>query len=190
MKKALSLVLTVFLSLSAFKIVSSAEVTEPRTITSIELHNMKYYAAVKTEEEIRDAVFYVNFVAQYDDGTTAQYTSEDGWNDPTVTAEVSWYVQPEDEENYGTQQSLYITIDGQDYWAGYVNVEVNAFKALFRTIVTWDWVTPEVVVTAGILVTVLTIVHTIRKWVRRGALFLLGGWLITRLLPKAVAESL
>lgn len=190
MKKLVSLILIFALCLSTFAIAASAEEAQSRTITSIELHNMKYYAAVKTEEEVRDAVFYVNFVAQYDDGTTAQYTSEDGWNDPTVTAEVSWYVQPEDEENFGAQQSLYITIDGQDYWAGYVNVEVNAFKALFRTIVTWDWVTPEVVVTAGILVTILTIIHTIRKWVRVGLAFLFGGWLLSRILPKVVAESL
>ena len=190
MKKLISLILIFTLCLSTFAIAASAEEAESRTITSIELHNMKYYAAVKSEEDVKDAVFYVNFVAQYDDGTTAQYMSDDGWDDPTVTAEVSWYVQPEDEENFGAQQSLYITIDGQDYWAGYVNVEVNAFKALFRTIVTWDWVTPEVVVTAGILVTILAVIRTIHKWVRRGALFLLGGWLITRLLPKAVAESL
>ena len=190
MKKIISLILIFALCLSTFTFAVSAEEAESRTITSVELHNMKYYAAVKTEEEVRDAVFYVNFVAQYDDGTTAQYTSDDGWDDPTVTAEVSWYVQPENEENFGAQQSLYITIDGQDYWAGYVNVEVNAFKALFRTIVTWDWVTPEVVVTAGILVTILAVVHTFRKWVKRGVLFLLGGWLLSRLLPKAVAESL
>ena len=190
MKKFISLTLILSLCLSTSVIAASAEDTEAKAITSIELHNMKYYAAVKTEEDVRDAVFYVNFVAQYDDGTTAQYTSDDGWDDPTVTAEASWYVQPEDEENFGAQQSLYITIDGQDYWAGYVNVEVNAFKALFRTIVTWDWVTPEVVVTAGILVTILTVIRTIRKWVRTGLVFLFGGWLIAHLLPKVVEMPL
>lgn len=190
MKRIIALLIVLALGIATISFATSAEDVLSKTITSIELHNMKYYAAVKTEENVKDAVFYVNFVAQYDDGTTAQYTSEDGWNDPTVTAEVSWYVQPEDEENFGAQQSLYITIDGQDYWTGYVNVEVNAFKALFRTVVTWDWVTPEVVVTAGILVTILTIIHTIRKWVRVGLAFLFGGWLLSRILPKVVAESL
>ena len=165
MKKLISIILAISLCFSMFAITASAEEAESRTITSIELHNVKYYAAVRTNEDVRDAAFFIDFVAHFDDGTTAQYNSKNGWDDETVTADVSWYVQPEDDENFGSQQSLYVTIDGQDYWAGYVKVEVNKWKALFRTIVTWDWVTPEVVETASAIVIAAFIIHTIYEWI-------------------------
>ena len=63
--------------------------------------------------------------------------------DPTVTSEVTWYIKPEVDENYGAQQSLYITIDGVDYWAGYVDVQIDPVKAVLRNIITWDWMTCE-----------------------------------------------
>lgn len=144
MKKILSLILALVMCLSTFPIVSSANEETERTVTSVELHNVRYYAAVKNEEKIPDAVFYVKFVAYFDDGTSAEYDSKKGWSDVTITSEVSWYIQPEDDENFGDQQSLYITIDGEDFWAGYVNVEVNAWRAIFRTVVTWSWLTPDV----------------------------------------------
>lgn len=165
MKKIISLILIFALCLSTFAFAVSAEEAESRTITSIELHNVKYYAAVRTDEDVRDAAFFIDFVAHFDDGTTAQYNSKNGWDDETVTADVSWYVQPEDDENFGSQQSLYITIDGQDYWAGYVKVEVNKWKALFRTVVTWSWVTPEVIETASAIVVAAFILHTVFEWI-------------------------
>ena len=145
MKKTISLLLAFIMCLSAFSIVSFANEDVERTVTSVELHNVRYYAAVKKEEKIPDAVFYVNFVAYFDDGTSAEYDSKKGWSDATITSEVSWYVQPEADENFGDQQNLYITIDGEDFWAGYVNVEVNTWKAIFRTVVTWSWLTPELI---------------------------------------------
>lgn len=131
------------LCLSTFAFAVSAEEAQSRTITSVELHNVKYYAAVRTNEDVRDAALFIDFVAHFDDGTTAQYDSKDGWSDKTITADVSWYIKPENDENYGAQQSLYVTIDGVDYWAGYTHVEVNKFKAFMRNVITWDWMTGE-----------------------------------------------
>lgn len=145
MKKTISLLLALIMCFSVFSIMSFANEDVERTITSVELHNVRYYASVKNEEKIPDAVFYVNFVAYFDDGTSAEYDSKKGWSDATITSEVSWYVQPETDENFGDQQSLYITIDGEDFWAGYVNVEVSAWKAIFRVIVTWSWLTPDLI---------------------------------------------
>ncbi len=150
MKKLISIILAISLCFSMFAIAASAEGEEVgRMITSIELHNVKYYQAVKTADKIADAAFFIDFVAYFDDGTTAEYNSKKGWNDPTVTSDVSWYIKPESEENFGDQQSLYVVVDGEEYWAGYVNVEVNKWKAIFRVVVTWDWVAPAVVKTAN-----------------------------------------
>lgn len=166
MKKIISLILAVSLCFSMFAIAASAEGEEAgRMITSIELHNVKYYQAVKSSDEIAGAAFFVDFVAYFDDGTTAEYNSDKGWNDETVTSDVSWYIKPENEENYGDQQSLYVTVDGEEYWAGYVKVEVNKWKALFRTVVTWSWVTPEVIETASAIVVAAFILHTVFEWI-------------------------
>ena len=183
MKKIISLILIFALCFSTFAVAASAEESESRTITSIELHNVKYYAAVRTNEDVRDAAFFIDFVAHFDDGTTAEYNSKNGWDDETVTADVSWYVQPEDDENFGSQQSLYVTIDGQDFWAGYVKVEVNKWKALLRTIVTWDWVTPEVVETAGIITVTAFIIYVACQWIRDTVILGIFGGILSALRP-------
>ena len=69
------------------------------------------------------------------------YDSDYGWDDETVTSEVTWYIRPEVDENYGSQQSLYVTIDGADFWAGYVDVQIDPVKAVLRNVITWDWMT-------------------------------------------------
>ena len=143
MKKFISLTLALIMCLSVFSVAAFAAEEITRNIASIELHTVKYYEAVHNEAEIASAALYVNFLVYYTDGTTALYDSKEGWDEPTVTSEVTWYIKPENDENYGGQQSLYITIDGVDYWAGYVDVEVNSFKALMRNIITWDWMTCE-----------------------------------------------
>lgn len=162
MKKLISLALALIMCFSVFSVaVSAAEETTIREVTSVELHNVKYYAAVKTAEEIAGAAFYVNFVAYFDDGTSVAYNSEDGWADPSVTATVSWYIQPETDENFGDQQSLYVVIDGEEYWAGYTHVEVDQWKALFRSVVTLDWVIPEVIETAGVIAKALLTMYSV-----------------------------
>lgn len=143
MKKLISLTLALIMCLSVFSVAAFATEANTRNIASIELHTVKYYEAVHKESEIASAALYVNFLVYYTDGTTALYDSKKGWDDAAVTSEVSWYIKPENDENYGGQQSLYIAIDGVDYWAGYVDVEVNSFKALMRNIITWDWMTCE-----------------------------------------------
>lgn len=143
MKKLISLTLALIMCLSVFSVAAFATEENTRNIASVELHVVQYYEAVKTESEISSAAIYVNFLVYYTDGTTALYDSKMGWDDPTVTSEVTWYIKPEVDENYGGQQSLYVNIDGVDYWAGYTHVEVDKFKAILRNIVTWDWMTPE-----------------------------------------------
>ncbi len=143
MKKLISLTLALIMCLSVFSLAAFAAEENTRNIASIELHTVKYYEAVHNEAEIASAALYVNFLVYYTDGATVLYDSKNGWDDVTVTSEVSWYIKPENDENYGGQQSLYITIDGVDYWAGYVDIEVNTFKALMRNIITWDWMACE-----------------------------------------------
>lgn len=143
MKKLISLTLALIMCLSVFSVAAFATEVNTRNIASVELHTVKYYEAVHKESEIASAALYVNFLVYYTDGTTALYDSKKGWDDATVTSEVSWYIKPETDENYGGQQSLYITVDGTDYWACYVDVEVDSVKATFRNIITWDWMTPE-----------------------------------------------
>ena len=174
MKKLISLALAFIMCFSVCSVsvfatedVTTEVETEETTheVTSVELHNVKYYAAVKTAEEIAGAAFHIDFVAYFDDGTSVAYNSKDGWADEAVTAEVSWYIQPETDENFGDQQSLYVVIDGESYWAGYTHVEIDQCKALFRTIVTWDWVTPEVVETVGILAGIALVMYTAFQWI-------------------------
>lgn len=144
MKKLTSLILAVLLCMSCFTLIGSAvDEAKAKTVTNVELHTVKYYEAVHNEAEIASAALYVNFLVYYTDGTTALYDSDDGWDNAEITSEVTWYIKPEVDENYGAQQSLYITIDGVDYWAGYTHVEVNKFKATLRNIITWDWMTCE-----------------------------------------------
>lgn len=139
MKKSISLILSFVLLFSAFAIVASAEEVENKEITSIELQTAKYYSAVKTDTEIENAAFFVDFIAYYSDGTSAEYDSTHGWSDESITSEVSWRIVPD--ESLGGQQNLFITVDGEEYWAGYVKVEVNKAKAILRTIVTLDGTT-------------------------------------------------
>ena len=141
MKKLISLTLALIMCLSVFSVAAFATEENTRNIASIELHKVKYYEAVYNEAEIASAALYVNFLVYYTDGTTAVHDSAFGWEDPTVTSEVTWYLKPENDENYGSQQSLYVTIDGVDYWAGYVNVQIDPVKAALRNIITWDWMT-------------------------------------------------
>lgn len=143
MKKLISLTLALIMCLSVFSVAAFATEENTRNIASIELHTVKYYEAVHNEAEIASAALYVNFLVYYTDGTTALYDSDDGWDNAEIISEVTWYIKPEVDENYGAQQSLYITIDGVDYWAGYTHVEVNKFKATLRNIITWDWMTCE-----------------------------------------------
>lgn len=181
MKKLISLALTLIMCLSVFSVAVSAAEETTREIASIELHTVKYYAAVKTAEEIADAAFFVDFVASFDDGTTVAYNSKDGWADESITAEVSWHIQPETDENFGDQQSLYIAIDGEEYWAGYTHVEVDQCKAIFRSVVTWDWVTPEVIETAGVLAGIALAMYTAFQWFVGTVIFnLIAGIILTR----------
>lgn len=143
MKKLISLTLALIMCFSVFSVAAFATEENTRNIASIELHTVKYYEAVYNEAEIASAALYVNFLVYYTDGSTAIYDSDDGWDDPTVTSEVTWYIKPEADENYGGQQSLYVTIDGTDYWAGYVDVHIDPVKAALRNIITWDWMTCE-----------------------------------------------
>lgn len=106
-------------------------------VKSISLLSATYYEAVETEEQIHDAVVSVSFTATLSDGTELTYSTKDGWSNG-ANYEVSAYIQNETDENFGEQQSLYIVIDGQEFWAGYTNVEVNQAKALLRQIVTLD----------------------------------------------------
>lgn len=182
MKKFFSLALALIMCLSVFSVAVSATEETTHEIASIELHTVKYYAAVKTAEEIADAAFFVDFVASFDDGTTVAYNSKDGWADPSVTAEVSWYIQPETDENFGDQQSLYLIIDGEEYWAGYTHVEVDQWKALFRSVVTWDWVTPEVIETAGVLAGIAMVMYTAFQWIVGSVIFnLIAGIFLSRI---------
>lgn len=144
MKKLTSLILAVLLCMSCFTLIGSAvDEAKAKTVTNVELHTVKYYEAVHNEAEIASAALYVNFLVYYTDGTTALYDSKKGWDNAEITSEVTWYIACENDENFGAQQSLYVTIDGVDYWAGYVDVEVNSFKATLRNIITWDWMTCE-----------------------------------------------
>ena len=137
MKKAFILFLATVLCISAICITAFA--AESKEITSIELQTAKYYSAVKADTEIENAVFFVDFIAYYSDGKSDEYDSTHGWSDESITSEVSWRIAPD--ESLGDQQNLFITIDGEEYWAGYVKVEVNKAKAIFRTIVTLDGTT-------------------------------------------------
>ncbi len=143
MKKLISLTLALIMCLSVFSVAAFATEENTRNIASIELHKVKYYEAVYNEAEISSAALYVNFLVYYTDGTTALYDSDEGWDNSEITSEVSWYIKPEVDENYGGQQSLYVTIDGVDYWAGYVDVQIDPVKAALRNIITWDWMTCE-----------------------------------------------
>lgn len=137
MKKLSSIFLALILCISAIGVTAFA--AENKEITSIELQTAKYYSAVKTDTEIENAAFFVDFIAYYSDGTSAEYNSTHGWSDESITSEVSWRIAPD--ENLGDQQNLFITVDGEEYWAGYVKVEVNKAKAILRTIVTLDGTT-------------------------------------------------
>ena len=137
MKKILSIFLALILCISAIGVTAFA--AENKEITSIELQTAKYYSAVKVDTEIENAAFFVDFIAYYNDGTSAEYDSTHGWSDESITSEVSWRIVTD--ESLGDQQNLFITVDGEEYWAGYVKVEVNKAKAILRTIVTLDGTT-------------------------------------------------
>lgn len=137
MKRLISVSLTLILCISAIGVTAFA--AENKEITSIELQTAKYYSAVKTDTEIENAAFFVDFIAYYSDGTSAEYDSTHGWSDENIISEVSWRIVYD--ENLGDQQNLFITVDGEEYWAGYVKVEVNKAKAILRTIVTLDGTT-------------------------------------------------
>lgn len=144
MKKLISLTLALIICLTSFSVLAFAADTE---VTGVVLNEAKYYEAVKTADEIKDAVIYVDFEATFNNGTKANYNTKDGWDDESVTAEVAWTVKEENDENFGYQQSLYVTIDGTEHWLGYVNVEVNKFKAVMRNIITLNGATCEQKVT-------------------------------------------
>lgn len=137
MKRLISISLTLILCISAIGVTAFA--AENKESTSIELQTAKYYSAVKTDTEIENAAFFVDFIAYYSDGTSAEYDSTHGWSDESITSEVSWRIVPD--ESLGDQQNLFITVDGEEYWVGYVKVEVNKAKAILRTIVTLDGTT-------------------------------------------------
>jgi hypothetical protein len=139
MKKLISFILIFAICFSTPAVIASAEEVVNKEITSIELQTAKYYSAVKTDAEIENATFFVDFIAYYSDGTSAEYDSTHGWSDESITSEVSWRIAPD--ESLGDQQILFITVNGEEYWAGYVKVEVNKAKAIFRTIVTLDGTT-------------------------------------------------
>ncbi len=138
-KKLITFILTIALCFSAFVITTLAKDVENKEIASIELQTAKYYSAVKTDTEIENAAFFVDFIAYYSDGTSAEYDSTHGWSDGSITSEVSWRIVPD--ESLGNQQNLFIAVDGEEFWTGYVKVEVNKAKAIFRTIVTLDGTT-------------------------------------------------
>ena len=143
MKKVISFTLAFILCLSFFSVASFASEEMNCEIASISLTRAEYYEAVETEEQIRDSVTYVEFTATMLDGTEINYNSKDGWSNG-ATYQVSAYIQNETDEDFGTQQSLYITIDGQDFWAGYTEVEVNCYKAILRRVVTLDGRSEEI----------------------------------------------
>lgn len=116
---------------------------ETVSVVSISLVKSEYYEAIEVEEKVRDSVKYVEFTATMSDGTEINYNSEDGWSNG-ATYQVSAYIQNETDEDFGVQQSLYITIDGQDFWAGYTEVEVNCYKAILRRVVTLDGRSEEI----------------------------------------------
>lgn len=140
MKKLISLTLALILCLTSFSVLAFATDAE---VTGVVLHEAKYYEAVKTADEIKDAVIYVDFEATFGDGTKANYNTKDGWDNEAITAEVTWTVKEENDENFGYQQSLYVTIDGTEHWLGYVNIEVNKFKAIMRNVITLNGATCE-----------------------------------------------
>lgn len=191
MKKLISLALAFIMCFSVCSVsvfatedVTTEVETEETTheVTSVELHNVKYYAAVKTAEEIADAAFFVDFVAYFDNGTSVAYNSKEGWAGEIITAEVSWYIQPETDENFDDQQSLYIVINGEEYWAGYTHVEVDQCKAIFRSVVTWDWITPEVIDTAGVLAGIALVMYTAFQWITGSVIFnLIAGIFLSRI---------
>lgn len=149
MKKFISFTLALLFCVASFSILAFANDAE---VTSVTLHEAKYYEAVKTVNEIKDAVIYVDFEATFSDGTIANYNTKNGWSDDDITAKVTWTVKEENDKNFGYQQSLYVTIDGKEYWLGYVNIEVNKFKAIMRNIITLNGATCEQKITyfAGI----------------------------------------
>ena len=143
MKKTISFMLLFGLCISLFPVLSFASEETNCEVVSISLTRAEYYEAVETEEQIRNSVTYVEFTATMSDGTEINYNSEDGWSNGAAY-QVSAYIQNETDEDFGTQQSLYITIDGQDFWAGYTEVEVNRYKAIFRRIVTLNGRSDEI----------------------------------------------
>ncbi len=143
MKKTISFMLLFGLCISLFSAVSFASEETNCEVVSISLTRAEYYEAVETEEQIRDSVTYVEFTATMSDGTEINYNSEDGWSNG-ATYQVSACIQSETDEDFGIQQSLYVTIDGQDFWAGYTEVEVNCYKAILRRVVTLDGRSEEI----------------------------------------------
>lgn len=140
MKKIILYIMITVLCFTSFLVVANAE---NQYIAEIELTGAEYYEAVETEEQIRDSVTYVEFTATMLDGTEISYNSEDGWSNG-ATYQVSAYIQNKTDEDFGAQQSLYITIDGQDFWAGYTEVEVDRYKAIFRRVATLDGRSEEI----------------------------------------------
>ena len=104
MKRLISIFLTLILCISAIGITAFA--AESKEITSIELQIAKYDSAVKTDAEIENAAFFVDFIAYYSDGTSAEYDSTHGWSDESITSEVSWRIAPD--ESLGYRQNLFI----------------------------------------------------------------------------------
>ncbi len=143
MKKLVLTIISLVLCLYVFSVASFASEETNFEVVSISLIRAEYYEAVETEEQIRDSVTYVEFTATMSDGTEINYNSEDGWSNG-ATYQVSAYIQNEINEDFGTQQSLYITIDGRDFWAGYTEVEVNCYKAILRRVVTLDGRSEEI----------------------------------------------
>lgn len=139
-KKFLSVILAVIMVFSAQTIVLAEETV---SVVSISLVKSEYYEAIEVEEKVRDSVKYVEFTATMSDGTEINYNSEDGWSNG-ATYQVSAYIQNKTDEDFGAQQSLYITIDGQDFWAGYTEVEVDRYKAIFRRVATLDGRSEEI----------------------------------------------
>lgn len=159
MKKIISVFLVAIIGASLFNLASYAEDVY---ISDIQLIKAEYYEAVKTEEQIRDSVVYVEFTATLSDGSEVSYNTTDDWSNG-AEYEVNAYIQNEVDEDYGEQQSLYIVIDGQEFWAGYTNVEVNKFKAIFRIIVTWEWVKPIVAKTTDFFSNMFSTIVSVLK---------------------------
>lgn len=143
MKKLVLTIISLVLCLYVFSVASFASEETNFEVVSISLIRAEYYEAVETEEQIRDSVTYVEFTATMSDGTEINYNSEDGWSNGAAY-QVSAYIQNETDEDFGAQQSLYITIDGQDFWAGYTEVEVNRYKAIFHRVATLDGRSEEI----------------------------------------------